>query len=102
MLTAMTKKADIYGHVSSSKKLLLPLTGGDTSPAQPPVCPDTPGFQNRMAPTQTGAAWTSPLLLGAIAVAGRSGAPGKCSHHRTHSSGTGGTMSVRDDVSVTM
>lgn len=80
----------------------LPWIGGDTSPAQPPVCPDTPGSQNQTALTRTGGAWTSPPLLEANAVAGRCGGRGKYSHHRTQHSGTGGTASVREVIPVTV
>ena len=90
-------REQICVHVSSAE-LFLPWTGADTSPAQPPVGPDTPGPQNRMAPTRTGAACTSRRLLGASAVAWRCEGRGKYSHHRTHSSGTGGTASVREDT----
>lgn len=76
----------------------LPWTGEDTSPAQPRVGPDTPGCQNRTAPTRTGA-WTSPRPLGAIAPAGRCGGWRRSSHRRTRRSGTGGTVSVREDPS---
>lgn len=82
----------------SSTELFLPWTGADTSPAQPPVGPDTPGPRNRTAPTRRGAACTSRRLLGASAVAWRCEGRGKYSHRRTHSSGTGGTASVREDT----
>lgn len=75
----------------------LPSTGWGTSPAQPPVCPDTPWFRIQTALTQTGAAWPSPPSCGAIAPAGRRQGWGISSHRGTRSSGTGGTASGREN-----
>lgn len=85
----------IYVCGSSSIDVFLLWTGGGTSPAQPPGGPGTPGYQNRTALTRTGAAWTSPPLLGASAAAGSCEAWGKYSHRRTQRSGRGGTASER-------
>lgn len=84
---------------SGGMQKVLPWTGGDTSPAQPPFGPGRPGSQSQKAPIQMGAAWTYLPLLGASAQAGRCGDQGKPSHRTTRHSGTDGTGSVREDGS---
>lgn len=85
---------------ADAEDLFLPWTGGDTSQVQPPVDPNTLGSQNRTVPIQTGAVWTSPRALGANARAGRRGRLGRCSHHRTRRSDTGGTASVSIPITL--
>lgn len=74
---------------------ISPGTSAGTSPARPAGGPDTPGYQNRTAPSQTGGALISHPPLGASAAAGRREDRGRRSHRRTRRSGRGGTESGR-------